>query len=285
MGYNAKFKLRVLKHYWQTKTPLTHVAKIRKVPRMTLYRWLNQYRLNGLAGLNNKPTGSPEIVINSKFCEKIIHLWNKRQRGVHKMWIDLKFEGFHVSERQIQKLYNLNRFKMNKRKRPSQLKFVKYEWPKPNLLWHTDWTTCPFTGKQLIAFIDDHSRFIVHAEYFEHATTENTLLAFANAISKYGYPEAILTDNGSQFTPARGIEGPFTQFCKERNIKHILGRVHHPQTNGKIERWFGTYKQEFKEEQDTLNTFIKFYNYERRHQGINYAIPYERYEKCNINAV
>ena len=38
---------------------------------------------------------------------------------------------------------------MNKRKRPSQIKFVKYEWPKPNMLWHTDWTVCPFTGFHL----------------------------------------------------------------------------------------------------------------------------------------
>ena len=42
----------------------------------------------------------------------------------------------------------------------------------------------------------------------------------------------ILTDNGTQFTPARAVSGPFTQFCENRGIKHILGRVHHPQTNG-----------------------------------------------------
>jgi putative transposase len=145
------------------------------------------------------------------------------------------------------------------------------------MLWHTDWTTCPFTNKQMIAFIDDHSRFIVHAEYFEHATTENTILAFANAIAKYGVPEAILTDNGVQFTPARTEKGPFTRWCEDRGIKHILGRVHHPQTNGKIERWFGTYKLEYDERFNFLDEFVKFYNEERIHQGINYKKPKERY--------
>ena len=173
---------------------------------------------------------------------------------------------------------------MNRRKRPSQIKFVKYEWPKPNMLWHTDWTTCPFTGKQLIAFIDDHSRFIVHAEYFSNATTENTILAFANATAKYGTPENILTDNGAQFTPARGEKGPFTQWCEEKGMKHILGRVHHPQTNGKIERWFGTYKQEYDERFSNLNEFIQFYNVLRIHQGINYNTPLERYNSV-INSV
>ena len=166
---------------------------------------------------------------------------------------------------------------MNRRKRPTQIKFVKYEYPKPNMLWHTDWTSCPFTGKQMIAFIDDHSRFIVHAEYFEHATTENTILAFSNAISKYGVPEAILTDNGTQFTPTRTEKGPFTMWCESHGIKHILGRVHHPQTNGKIERWFGTYKLEFDERFNCLDDFVKFYNEVRMHQGIHYKRPIERY--------
>lgn len=132
------------------------------------------------------------------------------------MWLVLRARGFGVSQRQIQKIFNKYNFKMNKRKRPSQIKFVTYEWPKPNALWHTDWTTCPFTGMQMIAFIDDHSRFIVHAEYFNNTTTENTLLVFAAAIRKYGKPENILTDNGTQFTPARGEVGPFTRWCEER---------------------------------------------------------------------
>ena len=173
---------------------------------------------------------------------------------------------------------------MNKRKRPSQIKFVKYEWPKPNMLWHTDWTTCPFTGKQLIAFIDDHSRFIVHAEFFENATTENTIAAFENAIRRYGKPENVLTDNGTQFTPARGVKGPFTEWCEKNGIKHILGRVHHPQTNGKIERWFGTYKIEYDERFNCLEDFVKFYNDVRIHQGISYATPLDRYKNA-INSV
>ncbi|PIN87870.1 hypothetical protein COV12_01570 [Candidatus Woesearchaeota archaeon CG10_big_fil_rev_8_21_14_0_10_32_24] len=56
-------------------------------------------------------------------------------------------------------------------------------------------------------------------------------------------------------------------------IKHILGRVHHPQTNGKIERWFGTYKTEYDERFNCLDEFVKFYNEIRIHQGINYTKP------------
>jgi putative transposase len=256
---------------------VSEISKARKVQRMTLYRWQEQYKLYGESGLINKSKGVKPLVLNNNCEAFIVEEWKILKIGSPKMFLHLKSLGFSVSQRQIQKVYRIHEFKMNKRKRPSQIKFVKYEWPKPNMLWHTDWTSCPFTGKQLIAFIDDHSRFIVHAEYFENATTENTLLAFANAIAKYGIPEAILTDNGTQFTPARTEKGPFTMWCEERGIKHILGRVHHPQTNGKIERWFGTYKLEYDERFNCLDKFIEFYNEKRMHQGINYKKPKERY--------
>ena len=284
MAYSKTFKLKAIKHAEMNISTIPVVAEIKKIPKQTLYRWIKIYRMFGEDSLESKRPGTKPMRINEKFEALVLDKWKERKRSSHKLWIEFKMEGHGVSQRQIQKIYQKHGLTMNKRTRPSQIKFVKYEWPKPNMLWHTDWTVCPFTGKYLIAFIDDHSRFIVHAEYFNNASTENTLLAFALAIKKYGKPDAILTDNGSQFTPARGEKGLFTIFCEKNGIKHILGRIHHPQTNGKIERWFGTYKQEFKEGQDTLDSFVKFYNEERLHQGINYSTPLQRY-KSNINSV
>lgn len=276
--YSLKKKLWIIKQIKKGVSP-SHLSLIYSIPRRSIYNWIDLDK-QGL-GLENKPLGRKPRNINPAFFKIVTKEWHKLRCGCHKLWLELKKQGFGVSERQIQKIYNMFNFKMNRRKRPSQIKFVKYEWPKPNMLWHTDWTTCPFTGKQLIAFIDDHSRFIVHAEYFENATAENTVLAFKNAINKYGKPENILTDNGTQFTPARnpGSEnGLFAQFCINNEVKHILGRVHHPQTNGKIERWWGTYKLEYDDRFNNLDEFVKFYNEERLHQGIGYLYPIERFK-------
>ena len=280
MAYSLRKKRYCVRQALLGLTPISEICRNRQVPRRTLYRWIKRYKIHGWNGLENREIGRKPDEINQKFEILIYDLWSEWKYGSSKMWIKLKEKGFSVSQRQIQKIYRKYNFKMNRRKRPSQIKFVKYEWPKPNMLWHTDWTICPFTGKQLIAFIDDHSRFIVHAEYFENATTENTILAFANAINRYGTPENILTDNGIQFN----IHGNFEEFCKTKKIKHILGRVHHPQTNGKIERWFGTYKMEYDERFSCIEDFIKFYNEIRIHQGISYATPLERY-KSAINSV
>ena len=282
--WTARLRRWIINQWKLGLTPISQIAKNRQIPRRSIYMLIERYKKYGLTGLEPKNRGRKKDKINAQFEELVILNWNEYPRGVHKIWLHLKDQGFGVSERQIQKIYRKNWLKMNKRTRPSQIKFVKYEWSRPNMLWHTDWTNCPFTGKQLIAFIDDHSRFIVHAEYFENATTENTILAFANAISRYGKPDAILTDNGTQFTPARSEAGPFTRFCETNRIKHILGRVHHPQTNGKIERWFGTYKLEFRDGRDTLQSFVDYYNNQRLHQGIGYKRPLERYN-CANNSV
>jgi len=285
MKYTLKKKIWCVKQIQKEITPITEISKNRRIPRKTLYRWLKSYNKFGETGLKNKLCGAKSTQINPKFEKFLIQFWKFNKFGAPKMKLELDKLGFSVSQRQIQRIYNKNGLKMNRRKRPNQIKFRSYEWPKPNMLWHTDWTTCPFTNKQLIAFIDDHSRFIVHAEFFENATTENTILAFNNAINKFGIPEAVLTDNGTQFTPARAEKGPFTLWCEAKGIKHILGRIHHPQTNGKIERWFGTYKQEYDERFNCLDDFLYFYNHQRIHQGIKYLKPIEKYTMCDINAV
>lgn len=278
--WTPKLRKWIIKQ-WQAKiTPIAEIARNRNVPRRSVYMLIARFKRFGWNGLEPRKKGRKKDRINAHFEMYVLKLWAVLPRGSHKMWLELNEQGFSVSERKIQQIYCYYKLKMNKRTRPSQIKFVKYEWPKPNMLWHTDWTVCPFTGKQLIAFIDDHSRYIVHAEYFENATVENTLLAFSNAIRKYGKPDHILTDHGVQFHE----HGQFEDFCEKNGIKHLLGRVHHPQTNGKIERWFGTYKMEFQPQRWVLDEFVKIYNEERLHQGIGYIVPLKRYN-CANNSV
>src|SRR3989344_5277145 len=280
--WTPKLRRYVIRQVQLGITPITQIAQNRQVPRRTIYYLLKRFRQRGYAALEPKPKGRKKEPLNPRFIQLVVKEWNHHKIGSHKMWLRLKSRGFTVSQRKIQEIYNQEGFRLNKRSRPSQIKFVRYEREEPNELWHADWTTDPRTGQQLLAFIDDCTRVLIHAEIFAHATTENTILAFQNAISQYGKPQALLTDNGVQFTPARAEKGPFTQWCEEQGIRHILGRVHHPQTNGKIERWFGTYKQEYDERFSCLNDFIKYYNEDRLHQGIGYLTPLEKYKSAKL---
>jgi len=53
-----------------------------------------------------------------------------------------------------------------------------------------------------------------------------------------------MTDHGTQFVASRRdkkgyAKHKFGEFLEENGIEDILARVNHPQTNGKIERFFG----------------------------------------------
>ena len=126
MKYTFKRKLWCVKQMNKGITPVSDISKFRKIPRKTLYRWLNSYKEFGENGLKNKPRGAKPIEINSKFEKFVVNLWKTNKYGSPKMKIELDKLGFNVSQRQIQKIYNKNELKMNRRKRPSQIKFVKY---------------------------------------------------------------------------------------------------------------------------------------------------------------
>lgn len=278
MAYSFKKKRYCVRQALLGVTPIREICRNRNIPKTNLYRWIAIYKQGGWEALEQEnKAGAPALEINPQFEELVVNFWKEHKYGAEKTHFILKQQGFDVSQRQIQKIFNKHGFRMNRRKRPSQIKYTSYERSKPNELWHTDWSCCPFTGKNIIAFIDDYSRYVVHAEIFDRQTTENTLIAFEKAIQKSTTPLQILTDNGVQFTPARADKGPFTLWCEERGIQHILGRVHHPQTNGKVERWFGTYKTEFDERFETLEEFLIFYNEIRIHQSLRYKTPKSRF--------
>ncbi|MBU0457083.1 MAG: integrase core domain-containing protein, partial [Nanoarchaeota archaeon] len=59
-------------------------------------------------------------------------------------------------------------------------------------------------------------------------------------------------------------------------IKHSLARINRPQTNGKVERFFRTYKEEYITNTfSSLNDFIKHYNEKRLHMSLHYKTPTE----------
>jgi len=85
--------------------------------------------------------------------------------------------------------------------------------------------------------MDDASRFITCYGVFDSATTENTIKALKKGFAEYGIPDEILTDHGTQFVAAKSREKTklFKEFLKENGVRHILARINHPQTNGKVE--------------------------------------------------
>jgi putative transposase len=96
-----------------------------------------------------------------------------------------------------------------------------------------------------------------------------------------GIPKQILTDQGTQFKPARGGTSDFAMCCRALGIEHITASVRRPAIIGKIEAFLKAYEAEshlFK-----LHwSFIRYYNYTRPHEGLNYLTPAEIYLKNKV---
>ena len=201
----------------------------------------------------------------------------------------LKSKGFGISHRQIEKLLVRNNLVQPNIKKQKCRKWVRYELPNPNDLWHTDWSYDPFTGKQLGVYLDDKTRLVMSYGIFSNANAENTILLLKSGIDKYGKPKAIMTDHGSTYyanrPEAKQENTQFRIFLDARGIKHYLARVNKPQTNGKIERFFLTYKTEYTTGTfNNIDEYIKHYNNKRPHMSLNYKTPKEIWNELkNVN--
>ena len=151
--------------------------------------------------------------------------------------------------------------------------WIRYERQHSLTAVHMDWLYDEKIGKHIVAVIDDASRMILAYGEFEHATVENTILVLKKAL-QYGQIRQVITDRGSQFTANKfdkygNHKSKFAEFCRANNIKQILCRVKHPQSNGKIERWFGLYRQK-RERFASLQDFVYWYNHVKPHLSLNF---------------
>ena len=288
------YKLTYKKRAWIVKQILKgekteDVALSQKISRISVYKIIQKYKEFGWDGLKDHKTGRCETTLNQN--SEIIILDLRRRFGYGACRIEqlLKTKGFSVSHRQIEKLLLRNNLVEPNIKKQKHRKWVRYELPNPNDLWHTDWSYDPFTGKQLSVYIDDKTRLITSFGIFNRASAENTIALLKIGIAEYGKPKAIMTDHGSQYYAnhpnAKQEHTEFRKVLDILGIKHYLARVNRPQTNGKVERFFLSYKTEFTTGSfSSVNDYMKHYNEERPHLSLLYKTPKQIWtELTNVN--
>jgi len=143
----------------------------------------------------------------------------------------------------------------------------------------------------IIAIVDDYSR-VAWAEIIDNIDSLTVMFGAMRCLNilKAHYHiqfEEIISDNGSEFgnkTSKNKMSHPFERLLREMDVKHRYTQPYHPQTNGKIERFWRTLEEDLiidtdfdsiEELKEELLQYMYYYNHERPHQALNGKKPVE----------
>ena len=285
-------RLLVLDTWMRSGLPARDFSPLVGVSKHTLYGWKARFEELGPAGLMDRPRGQggskmPELTKRTILllkagdptlgCQRISDMLARGPAlGASASAVArvLKEAGYELEDVPT---------------RPHRDHPRRFERAKANELWQTDLFTFVLKRQNrrvyLVGFMDDHSRFIVGFGLHASQSTALVLEALRSAITNYGTPEEILTDNGSQYVTWRG-QSAFSKELVAKGIRHIVAKPRRPQTLGKIERFWGSLWREcaeaavFRDLDDArqrLAHFIDHYNFHRPHQGLDGMVPADRY--------
>ncbi|MBI5452287.1 DDE-type integrase/transposase/recombinase [Candidatus Gottesmanbacteria bacterium] len=231
--------------------------------RETIRSWYKRYRKYGFVGLGNKSRsdyGKSRAVsedIIKKACDLKIEVPQRTLYAIIK-----------ILERE--KMVEVNKLKKSTLHRIFQRKHLTSKIPKekghwqrfqaesPNDLWQSDQMYGPYLPDpkspqynnqdkpkngirtQLLAWLDDCSRMILHAQFFFEAKLPNLEHCLRKAIQKMGLPKKIYVDNG-QIYSSKHLETT----CANLGIRLMFARPYSPEGKGKIEKFFGYVRSSF----------------------------------------
>ena len=174
----------------------------------------------------------------------------------------------HIGHNRVHKiLIHLGYAKMKNKKDIRKKKWIRYQRRHSLTAVHIDWHY--FKGMWIFGVEDDASRKLLALIEDEKESTDNSILGMEEAL-KQGQIKQCISDHGSTFTSNFiDADSRFRDYLKSKEIKQILCKIKHPQSNGKIEKWFSCYdrnRKAFKTKED----FIYWYNDLKPHRALNF---------------
>ena len=292
-AFTPEQRLLLLDTWQRSGLPARDFGDLVGVTRQCLFAWKKAFDAEGPSGLMDGPRGGPRGMKLPELTKRTILMLKETNPtwGCQRI-SDMLLRGpaLPASPSAVAKVLHEAGYELHEEpthRHPDKVR--SFERARPNQLWQTDLFT--FTLKRqnrrvyLVAFMDDHSRFIV--SYGLHASQSSALVleVLRAGITSYGTPQEILTDNGSQYITWRG-KSAFTRELEKRGIQQVVAAPRRPQTLGKVERFWGTLWRECLEgavfldmgdAQRRIGLFIDYYNFQRPHQSLSALAPADRF--------
>lgn len=259
------------------------------ISRKTGYKWIKRYHESGCLEDESRKPKRTSTKTDEKIENLIIEVREERPGwGARKIHAYLSRKGQNMpcvrTVNNILKRNGLISLEASQARRP----FKRFEREHNNDLWQAD-----FKGDILMAdgnkcyplgIIDDHSRYalLIEPKHNQKGILQNFIQTFL----KFGLPQSILTDNGPTFAGFRHGYTQFERALMDQDILPIHGRVYHPQTQGKIERFYRSMSDEllkfhplqnFTDATEVLEQWRIIYNDERPHEALGDCCPAQIY--------
>lgn len=216
------------------------------VSRKTGDKWVARHQEAGVLGLadrSRRPHHSPTRTDDESTARvreaRAIFGW-----GGEKLAVVLRAQGLAVRARTIDRI--IQREGLTRRDAGPAPALRRFEHAAPNDLWQLDakghYPLTPAGRCHPLTVLDDHSRFVIALEALPTLTRAVVQPALIRCFDRYGLPDALLMDHGTPWWDP-GHAGGLTQlgvFLIDQGIRLLHGRVRHPQTQGKVERFHRT---------------------------------------------
>lgn len=193
---------------WSVKA----ISSYLEVSRMTVYRALDRWFSEGEAGLEDKPRGRPPGVrkVDLATIELVRRLQENPELGEFRIHAELVRRGIEIGQRTVGKILSLNRrvHGMGKPKRsPYQKKEMPFAASRPHQYWSADvrYVKKHRLGGRIyvISILDNYSRALLASSITRSQDLTAFLSVLYSAVTRYGPPEALVTDSGSIFISNR----------------------------------------------------------------------------------
>jgi transposase InsO family protein len=266
------------------------------VSRETFYKWRRRFLeagIDGLTELSRRPLSCP-----GQTPAEVEELVLRRRKQLLEQGLDhgpqsiawsLQDEGYDSVPSRSTVWRILTRhgaIVAQPRKRPKSAT-RRFTFARPNECWQSDWTAWQLADGSPVAIagtLDDHSRYLVALSAAAGAgTTALVWSVMLAGITGCGIPSMSLSDNGSMYTGRLlGFESAFEANLRGLGVQTINSTPYHPQTCGKIERFWQTLKKwlaarpaptTLAELNELLDQFREYYNHHRRHRALRGATP------------
>lgn len=286
VAYPAHERELLIRLHRQGKS-LSSLSRETGIPRCVLSEWCTRLEKEGRAGLEPR-SRRPRRVANQLGDDVAQRILELRNRGWGPARIALNLHIGHSSVHRV-----LLRHGCNRLRQPAPRVFRRYEKARPGELLHLDlkylyrWPNS--SREYAYAAVDDFSREAVTGIRAQRSSRD--AVAFLETVlAALPYRvEAVMTDNDLIFTMRSayhpGRKTFFQDSCRSLGIQHWLTKPHHPQTNGKVERFFRTLDEEClliknpgcsELRRHDVEQFVWYYNHQRPHLSLHGLTPVQR---------